>query len=78
MVPMNHGWRMNRFISYQVPPRASTILTSPFELSPPGEGLAPPNTIPAAEEKKTQIYMSESNNILRSFVLRMVDNDDDV
>jgi len=75
MVPMNHGWRMNSFISYQVPPRASTILTSPLELPPPGEGLAPTDTIPAAEEKKTQImmtinnYMSESADILKSLFL---------
>ena len=65
MVPMNHGWRMNSFILYHVspePPRASTILTSPLELSLPGWGLTPPNKIPAAEEKRNSNYICMTEN----------------
>ena len=79
-VPMNHGWRINSFILYQVfpeAPRAPTILTSPLELPPPGEGLTPPNRIPAAEEKDSYKSKFKDTCILKSFVLRIVDDDDD-
>lgn len=63
MVPMNHGWRMNSFILYQVSPepsRASTTLTSPLELPLPGERVTPPNKIPVAEEKENNLVTTEN------------------